>query len=50
MVDSVTRHDYPVAQASFFLMAAVVITLNLIMDLIYVFLDPRIAVEGAENS
>ncbi|MBW2058496.1 MAG: ABC transporter permease [Deltaproteobacteria bacterium] len=47
MVDSVTRHDYPVAQATFFLMAMVVIVLNLVMDLIYVYLDPRIASEDS---
>ena len=45
MVESVTRHDYPVAQASFFLMSIVVIVLNLIMDLAYGYLDPRISYE-----
>jgi peptide/nickel transport system permease protein len=42
MVNSVTQRDYPVAQAAFFLMAAVVIVLNLIVDLLYGWLDPRI--------
>lgn len=42
MVDSVQIHDYPVAQAAFFVMAAVVIFANLIVDLQYGFLDPRI--------
>ena len=44
MVDSVSTHDYPVAQATFFIMAVVVIVMNLVMDLAYVFLDPRIAI------
>jgi peptide/nickel transport system permease protein len=42
MVDAALQHDYPVAQAAFFLMAAVVIVLNLITDLSYSLLDPRI--------
>lgn len=42
MVDAAMQHDYPVAQAAFFLMAAVVIGLNFITDLSYSFLDPRI--------
>ena len=42
MVSSVTSRDYPVAQASFFIMAFSVIVLNLIVDLLYGYLDPRI--------
>ncbi|UUZ73174.1 ABC transporter permease [Polaromonas sp. P1(28)-8] len=42
MVDAAMQHDYPVAQAAFFLMAAVVIGLNFITDLSYSLLDPRI--------
>lgn len=43
MVESVTGHDYPVAQMSFFIMAFVVIIANLMVDLMYVYLDPRIS-------
>lgn len=42
MVNSVTRHDYPVAQAAFFIMAFMVIVANLVVDLLYGYLDPRI--------
>jgi len=42
MVDSVLQRDYPVAQAAFLLMAAMVVAINLAVDLIYGFLDPRI--------
>jgi peptide/nickel transport system permease protein len=42
MVDAALQHDYPVAQAAFFLMAAIVIGLNFLTDLSYSFLDPRI--------
>lgn len=45
MVNSVSQRDYPVAQATFFLMAAVVIALNLVVDLAYGWLDPRIRYE-----
>jgi peptide/nickel transport system permease protein len=42
MVNSVSQRDYPVAQATFFLMAFVVVALNLLVDLAYGWLDPRI--------
>lgn len=45
MVDSVTYNDYPVAQATFFLMGAVVIFMNLVADVAYVYLDPRVKYE-----
>jgi len=45
MVDSITQRDYPVAQATFFLMAAAVVVMNLVVDLAYGWLDPRIRYE-----
>jgi peptide/nickel transport system permease protein len=42
MVNSIAQRDYPVAQAAFFLMAVITITLNLVIDVLYTFLDPRI--------
>jgi len=45
LVNSVTRHDYPVAQAAFFIMAAAVIIANFIVDILYGYLDPRITYE-----
>lgn len=42
IVLAVDRLDYPVAQASFFLMAVLVILLNFLVDLLYGYLDPRI--------
>ena len=47
MVDAALQHDYPVAQAAFFLMAAIVIGLNFLTDLSYSFLDPRIRLGSA---
>ena len=42
MVDSVLLRDYPLAQASFILIATVVLVTNLITDILYAYLDPRI--------
>lgn len=46
MVEASLRLDYPVAQAAFFLLAALVIALNLLTDLSYSLLDPRIRTSG----
>ena len=42
MVEAASTQDYPVAQATFLLMAALVIFLNLLSDIAYCYLDPRI--------
>jgi len=44
MVEAASGQDYPVAQATFLILAAVVIVLNLIADISYSYLDPRISV------
>ena len=46
--DSVGRRDYPVLQGAFLLIAFSVITANLIADLLYSYLDPRIQAEANE--
>jgi peptide/nickel transport system permease protein len=45
MVQSVQYNDYAVAQAIFFLMGSVVIMMNFVADLAYVYLDPRVKYE-----
>lgn len=40
---AVTRHDYPVAQAAFLLLAVLVSVMNVVADLLYRRLDPRIS-------
>lgn len=45
MVDSVTRNDYPVAMATFFIMGTCVILMNFVADLAYLYLDPRVKYE-----
>ena len=42
MVQSVTYNDYNISQAIFFLMGSVVIFMNFVADLAYVYLDPRV--------
>ncbi|OGP63649.1 MAG: peptide ABC transporter permease [Deltaproteobacteria bacterium RBG_13_49_15] len=42
LVFSVSNNDYPLAQASFLLIAAVVLFSNLLVDILYAYLDPRI--------
>ncbi len=45
LVRAVAAKDYPVAQAAFFLIAVVMILMNLIADLLYSLLDPRVSHE-----
>lgn len=42
LVSAVSHNDYPLAQASFLLIAAVVLISNLVVDVLYAYLDPRI--------
>jgi len=42
IVLAATRYDYPLAQASFLLIAALVMVANIMADLLYGYLDPRI--------
>ncbi|TVR92557.1 MAG: ABC transporter permease [Spirochaetaceae bacterium] len=47
MFNAVRTSDYPLAQASFLLMATIILVLNLITDLIYSRLDPRVTYRSA---
>jgi peptide/nickel transport system permease protein len=42
LVFAVSHNDYPLAQASFLLIAIVVLCSNLVVDVLYAYLDPRI--------
>lgn len=44
LVRSVVTHDYPLMQALFFMITLAVLAANLIVDLLYVRLDPRVRV------
>ncbi len=42
LIESVQFRDYPTVQAATFIFAIMVISINLIVDIIYSFLDPRV--------
>jgi peptide/nickel transport system permease protein len=42
LVDAVAHRDYPLIQALVVLLAAVFVLVNFVVDLVYVFIDPRI--------
>jgi len=42
MVDSVFRRDYPVIQGGLLLIAGIIMVVNLIVDLLYGLINPRI--------
>ncbi|MDI6025464.1 ABC transporter permease subunit [Corticibacterium sp. UT-5YL-CI-8] len=42
MVDSVSRRDYPVIQGGLLLIAAIIMVVNLVVDLLYGLINPRI--------
>jgi peptide/nickel transport system permease protein len=41
-LDAIERRDFPVVQADVILVAAVVVLLNLVVDMAYAYMDPRI--------
>jgi ABC-type dipeptide/oligopeptide/nickel transport system permease component len=41
-IQAITNRDYPVVQASVFILATAVVLINLVVDLLYGYLDPRI--------
>lgn len=47
MYDSIIQRDYPLLQGAFLVVAVSVILANLIADLVYGYLDPRVRVEGS---
>ncbi|WP_266076555.1 ABC transporter permease [Haladaptatus caseinilyticus] len=48
IVNAVMRHDYPVTQAAFFLLAVLIIVMRLVTDVAYTYLDPRIKFGGKQ--
>jgi peptide/nickel transport system permease protein len=43
IVTAVTRHDYPLAQGCFIIISTMVMVMNLVADILYAMLDPRIS-------
>ena len=50
LVDAILRRDYPVVQGTVMLLAFLFVMINLVVDIIYAFLDPRIHYQGKEES
>lgn len=46
LVDSITARDYPVVQAAIIAVAAIYALCNLLVDIVYVMLDPRVRLDG----
>ena len=46
LVDAILRRDYPVVQGTVMLLAFLFVVINLVVDIIYAFLDPRIHYQG----
>ncbi|MGM0410823.1 MAG: nickel ABC transporter permease [Bacillota bacterium] len=46
VVQSIFNRDFPMLQGSILIMAVMVISVNLIVDIVYTFLDPRISAGG----
>lgn len=42
MYDAVLKRDYPILEASFFLLAAVTVLSNFLSDVVYMLIDPRV--------
>ncbi|MCL2009504.1 MAG: ABC transporter permease [Synergistaceae bacterium] len=47
LLEAINSHDYPSAGAAFFLLALLTVGCNLLADLLYVLVDPRVRREGA---
>jgi peptide/nickel transport system permease protein len=48
MVDSILARDYPVVQGAVLLLAVFFVLINLVVDVVYAFLDPRISYSSKE--
>jgi peptide/nickel transport system permease protein len=44
LLNAISQRDYPVIQNATLLIAAVFVVVNVVVDLVYGFLDPRISV------
>lgn len=47
LLEAMTAHDYPAAGAAFFLLALLTVVCNILADVLYVWVDPRVRRPGA---
>ena len=50
LVRAVANRDYPLAQGAFFVLAALMVLMNLVADLLYYALDPRVGRSSKETT
>jgi peptide/nickel transport system permease protein len=46
LIQAVARRDYPVVQGVVMIVAGLYVLINLLVDLLYGYLDPRLRVKG----
>jgi len=44
LVEAASQHDYPVALGAFLVLAAIIVAMNLVTDVLYCAIDPRISI------
>ena len=49
LLEALSGHDYPAAGASFYLLALITVSCNLIADVVYGLVDPRVRIEGVNR-
>lgn len=49
LITAIANRDYPVVQAATAIIAGLFILINLLVDILYTYLDPRVKVEGASR-
>lgn len=49
LLEAVSGHDYPAAGASFYLLALITVISNLLADIVYGMVDPRVRIEGVNK-
>jgi len=47
VINSIANRDYPVVQATLMLVVLIFLITNILVDLSYAYLDPRVKLEGA---
>lgn len=49
LLEAVSGHDYPAAGAAFYLLALITVVCNLLADIVYGLVDPRVRIEGKNS-
>ncbi|MEG1642193.1 MAG: ABC transporter permease [Synergistaceae bacterium] len=49
LLEAVSGHDYPSAGAAFYLLALITVTCNLLADILYGLVDPRVRIDGESH-